>query len=251
MRTTPAISETGRPRPGFTLIEILAVLGIIGILATLAVSGMQASISARRRARARGEIQAMSMACENYRKVYGDYPCASTGTSPTTAAGSATFRKDFFDQLMGRKVLKASAITGGTAVALLSYNNAANLQGKARMKGFLSVGIVPSNDDLNFTDPLKCFEFLDPWGNPYGYRYRILNASTALTTAAPYSNWKSSEFLLVSPGANFYEKSPLAEEEYWPPAPATTSTNGVVLSTYFLDDANGRRADNLVNWQTN
>ena len=177
------------------------------------------------------------MACESYRKVYGDYPCATSGTSVTD---SATFRKDLFAQLTGSKVLSVSVSGGTPTVSLITYTAA----GKTRMKGFLSAGIVTSNDDVDST---KAYEFRDPWNNPYGYRYRALGTS--------YANWNSSDFLLVSAGARFFNTSTLAEDEYWSPTTTTNPTpmteSGVVPSTYFLDDEKGLRADNLVNWQTN
>jgi hypothetical protein len=96
-----------------------------------------------------------------------------------------------------------------------------------------------------------CREFVDAWGNPYDYRYRVL------TTQARFQEWKSPSFLVVSCSANFIEPAvegePPALAEYWDSAPAGGSTmirSGIVPTSYF-DEAGSNgpfRADNIVNW---
>jgi hypothetical protein len=113
-----------------------------------------------------------------------------------------------------------------------------------------------TNDDAQLTandwrgDNAACREFVDAWGNPYDYRYRVL-------TPARFGEWKSPNYLLVSCSVNFNESAvqgepPLAGE-YWDPAPSGGSTmerSGIVPPTYFDESgSNGPfRADNIVNW---
>ena len=96
-----------------------------------------------------------------------------------------------------------------------------------------------------------CREFVDAWGNPYDYRYRVL------TTQARFLEWKSPSFLVVSCSANFNEPAvegePPTLAEYWDSAPAGGSTmirSGIVPTSYFDESgSNGPfRADNIVNW---
>ena len=249
-------------RRGFTLIEILLVIAVIGILSTLMFSLFKAARNGNNKAKARGEIQGLGMACEVYRKTYGDYPCGSTSAK----TNGAQFRKDFFDQLVGRKrIYTANLSSGGNALQLLNYTDTKLPGGSNRkMKPFLSDGVVTSNDDksLGLDDWTKAYEFRDPWGNAYDYRYRVSPGDSTplqdLTTGAyntTYGAWKYPGFLVVSCGANFLEPTTEAtpnDIEYWDTG---MSTSGTITTTYFNDDTASppsfQRADNIVNWANN
>ena len=237
-------------RPGFTLIELLVVIGIIGLLSAITFGLFRAAASSRNKSKSRGEIQAVAMACQSYRKTYGDFPACATGTDDS-------FRRDLFDQLIGRRLIRNT--TPGGVPTLLNYDDASLPTGAAgrQMRSFLSVGEVTTNDDTKIgADDWKggnpaCRELVDAWGNPYDYRYRVL-------TAGKYADWKSPNFLFVCASANYVpaatEGDLLALGEYWDPA-ASGGTNmtrsGIVPTTYF-DESGGNagpfRADNLVNW---
>jgi hypothetical protein len=207
------------------------------------------------------------MACEVYRKTYGDYPCGSTSAK----TNGAQFRKDFFDQLVGRKrIYSVNLSSGGNALQLLNYTDTKLPGGSNRkMKPFLSNGVVTSNDDksLGLDDWLtssspKAYEFRDPWDNAYDYRYRVSPGDNTplqdLTTGAfntTYGAWKYPGFLIVSCGANYLEPTTVAtpnDIEYWDTG---MSTSGTITTTYFSDDTNSppsfQRADNIVNWTNN
>ncbi len=257
------MSPRSLARRGFTLIEILLVIAVIGILSTLMFSLFKAARNGNNKAKARGEIQGLSMACEVYRKTYGDYPCGSTAAK----TNGAQFRKDFFDQMTGRKrIYSVNLSYGGNAVQLLNYTDAKLPGGSNRkMKPFLSDGVVTSNDDksLGLVDWTKAYEFRDPWGNAYDYRYRVLPGDTTpiqnLTTGAyetTYGTWKYPGFLLVSCGANYVEPTTEGvpdDVEYWDGTDMPKS--GTITTTYFNDDTNSppsfQRADNIVNWSNN
>jgi prepilin-type N-terminal cleavage/methylation domain-containing protein len=250
-------------RRGFTLIEILLVIAVIGILSTLMFSLFKAARNGNNKAKARGEIQGLSMACEVYRKTYSDYPCGST----VAKTNGAQFRKDFFDQMTGRKrIYSVNLSSGGNAVQLLNYTDTKLPGGSNRkMKPFLSDGVVTSNDDksLGLVDWTKAYEFRDPWGNAYDYRYRVLPGDSTpiqnLTTGAyetTYGAWKYPGFLLISCGANYVEPTTEGtpdDVEYWDGTDMPKS--GIITTTYFNDDTNSppsyQRADNVVNWSNN
>jgi prepilin-type N-terminal cleavage/methylation domain-containing protein len=244
-------------RRGFTLIEILLVIAVIGILSTLMFSLFKAARNGNNKAKARGEIQGLSMACEVYRKTYGDYPCGSTAAKTS----GTLFRKDFFDQLVGNKrIYSVNLSSGGNAVQLLSYTDTKLPGGSNRkMKPFLSDGVVTSNKDKLLGQE----EFRDPWGNAYEYRYRVLPGDSTpiqdLSTGAynsTYGAWKYPGFLIVSCGANYTETTNPGtpdDVDYWDGTDMPKS--GTITPTYFNDDTGNppafQRADNIVNWANN
>lgn len=242
------MSRPSARRAGFTLVELLVVIAVIAILATISFGLFKAANDGRNKSKSKGEIQAIAMACQNYRRSYGDFPCCATGTDER-------YRRDLLDQLLGRRLIRV--ITPGQTPSLLAFDDA-SLPGSAnrRMRGFVSQGDISTNDDTQMAandwrgNNAACREFVDAWGNPYDYRYRVL-------TPGRYAEWKSPNFLAVSCSVNFVSPStegmPPDMLEYWDSAPSGGSTmmrSGIVPSTYF-DEAGSTgpfRADNIVNW---
>ena len=238
-------------RSGFTLIELLVVIGIIGLLSAITFGLFRSANSSRNKSKSRGDIQAIAMACQSYRKMYGDFPCSPTGTDER-------FRRDLLDQLIGRRLIRTT--TPGGLPTLLNYDDASLPTGSAgrQKRSFLNLGEVNTNDnsklgaeDWKGGNPASR-EFVDAWGNPYDYRYRVL------TTVTKYAEWKSPNFLFVCASAKYIdaptEGDILALGEYWDPAAAGGTTmlrSGIVPATYFDEDGSTTgpfRADNLVNW---
>jgi prepilin-type N-terminal cleavage/methylation domain-containing protein len=208
-------------RSGFTLIELLVVIGIIGLLSAITFGLFRAANSSRNKSKSRGDIQAIAMACQSYRKIYGDFPCRSaTGTDDS-------YRRDLLDQLIGRRLIRTT--TPGGLPTLLNYDDTSLPTGSAgrQKRSFLNLGEVNTNDNSKLgADDWKggnpaCREFVDAWGNPYDYRYRVL-------TAGKYLDWKSPNFLFVCASANYVdapsEGEILALGEYWDPAATRTGT---------------------------
>ena len=91
------MSRPSARRAGFTLVELLVVIAVIGILATITFGLFKAANIGRNKSKSKGEIQAISMAAQSYRKAYGEFPCCATGTDDR-------FRRDLLDQLLGRRL---------------------------------------------------------------------------------------------------------------------------------------------------
>ena len=240
-------------RSGFTLIELLVVIAVISLLTAITFGLFRAANTSRNKSKSLGGIQAIAMACQSFRKTYGDFPCSPTGTDER-------FRRDLLDQLIGRRVLRFT--TPGLPPTLLNFDDG-SLPGdptKRQMRSFLTFQEINTNDDTKIGDlndwrggaTAACREFVDAWGNPYDYRYRVL-------TVTKYPEWKSPNFLFVCASANYVEAPTegdiLSLGEYWDDKTITGGTtmlrSGIVPATYF--DENGGtagpfRADNLVNW---
>lgn len=242
------MSRPSARRSGFTLVELLVVILVIGILATITFGLFKAANTGRNKSKSKGEIQAISMAAQSYRKAYGDFPGCATGTDDR-------FRRDLLDQLLGRRLIRFT--TPGNPPALLAFDDATLPGANRQMRSFLSMDDVTTNDNSQISandwrgGNAACREFVDAWGNPYDYRYRVF------TSTARFQEWKSPNFLVVSCSANFVDAAVQGDApalaEYWDPAPAGGSTmtrSGIIPASYF-DEAGATgpyRADNIVNW---
>ena len=262
-----------RRRAGFTLVELLMVIAIIMILASATFGLYRGVANTRMKARARGEVQRIIIACESFKKTYGDYPCLRNGTPVNPIAHNDQHRVDLFEQLSGRLVLFIRQLpppptsTGGFAVELWPYNKVPYLQNndKRTQKPFLSfddipITVVDTAEDAkpsDFSDTTKRLELRDPWGNPYEYRYRALNAVGSSVQNATgnyqYAVWLSTNFILVSCGANFAQPNREGDQpafaEYFDSGSSQMVRTGIIPPTYFDDgDPSPRRSDNIVNW---
>ena len=80
----------GNRHNGFTLIELVLVVGIIAVLGALVLSTVGYIRKKGAGARAEAEISAMAAACENYKADYGVYPKDPTAGTATDTLDAKT-----------------------------------------------------------------------------------------------------------------------------------------------------------------
>ena len=157
---------------GFTLVELLVVLAIVSVLAGLLFSVSDGIFDRGNRNRAISELKAISVALEAYRSKFGDYPDVLTA-------------RELFDALDGKL-----GPTGNTLTPAYSP--------------FLEAGNFSLGSE-------EAPELLDPWDQPYAYRYLEAVDGSRLTS-----------FILFSAGADG-EASPdgrgsdsINDDNLWP-----------------------------------
>lgn len=149
MRTSELLRvRKGRlTRSGFTLVELLTVVGIIVILAGLILGTAGYVQKKGARARAETEIAAMEAALENYKADNGAYPESTLGISTNTNPGDT-----------GAKILY---------FALSGDPNATHPEGETH-SGTPRTYMEFNPNMLKKTGTTVDY-VQDPWGNPYGY----------------------------------------------------------------------------------
>ena len=91
-RTPPPPSRPGAA--GFTLIEVLVVIGVIAVLATLVAPSVFQHVGAAKDVTARSQIEMLGAALDAYRLDNGRYPTTEQGLAALWTAPSSAPRPD-------------------------------------------------------------------------------------------------------------------------------------------------------------
>lgn len=145
-------------RRGFTLVELLTVIGIIAVLAGILIPTVNVAIRKAKVAKTRGDVESIALASKLYYDEYGRWPAfESKGTILSSWPGQ--FRE--FNDL--RRATNVNAYICRILTGLDKDNNPKGIEflvvkAESRME-ISSLTGVPSSEDLWF--------FADPWGRPY------------------------------------------------------------------------------------
>ncbi|MEO6002190.1 MAG: type II secretion system protein GspG [Opitutus sp.] len=125
---------------GFTLLELILVLGVITTLSTVLLGAGRWAQESGKNARAQAELATIVSGLESYRRMFGDYP--QTDDSAT-----------LLQSLIGRRGPAGAATATGEFVQRERLTTAAE------------------RDPL--TDPRA--QWIDPWDHPYAYAYKSMS----------------------------------------------------------------------------
>lgn len=181
---------------GFTLIELVVVVGIIIVLSGLVLSTVGYARKKGARARAETEIAAMSAACENYKADYGTYV---RGPAAAMTVGNTTIPVNATDVLNARTNGNPNSPSFGVAslylYTQLSGDSAGNQQPTSKSY-FTFKPQMLSMDTNGLVTAIK-----DPFGNSYGYS--TIQAGTQDTTRGynPTFDLWSTAGLTADPGS--------------------------------------------------
>ena len=88
-------------RCGFTLVELLVVVGVVGLLASLVLCAAQSARGAARWAQCLNRLRQMALACHNYEAEHGAFPSTRDGSYYGSASSSLSphvFLMPYLDQ---------------------------------------------------------------------------------------------------------------------------------------------------------
>ncbi len=169
----------------FSLPEVLVILAVLGVLMGTGTGVLSVVQTRSHRLRAEAELRLIRQGLEAFRSDFGDYPltgdCATLNASAGPFAGTAEVK--VFNALTGRIDARLRPLPGGGK----RYLNP---------QGFSVVVSDEAPDPASPDDVLNAL--LDPWGNPYIYRYR----------SSPTAVWRSSTCLVYSLGPDGRESAP-------------------------------------------
>ncbi len=148
-RLTPGNSSTG-----FTLLELLAVLGILAVLAGLVLGIGRRAGEASRVARTKVELAVLAAALEDYRRVCGDYPQTNDAAQ-------------LLQSLIGRRGPRNAVIA---------------IHALIEVARFTTAEAADPSVDLSTV-------LVDPWARAYRYTYKVqspwANSSYVLYSIGP------------------------------------------------------------------
>ncbi|MEZ6183861.1 MAG: prepilin-type N-terminal cleavage/methylation domain-containing protein [Planctomycetota bacterium] len=141
-----------RSSRGFTLVELLVVIGVIAILVGIAVPALSGVRTNAQRANTKNLITELSLAIENYQLDFGDYP----PSTPKRAGIRGNGENDGIETLLRCLTTQAK--------------NGPYYEAKDERLGNTDVDFLARGNPTQSTiAALELFELVDDWGNPLVY----------------------------------------------------------------------------------
>lgn len=216
------IAKIPASRRAFTLVEILVVVSLLVALAAITFSLAGPVRNTIMTTKAKSQIQKISLALNEFKNHYGDYPMSDGGDNEEEWA------ELLIDAMRGDRIL----IRRNGKISMANYDDG---RPNAQPVPFLALGEFTLDDE---NDPANAKQILDPWENLYQYRYNRISGGK------PGQNWDAPTFLLISAGPEYNE--PPDTSDYFTGDMEQTGLFETDASEpdYYYEDV---RADNLVN----
>ncbi len=157
LHNPPHLYSLSKRQQGFTLIELLMVIAVILILAGITFGISRGVQNAQARTKVKAELATISLAIEQFKSRYGDYPWHSADEVDTN--------KTLLFALTGRLVLgdpDPGDSTNEIKALIIDTQNQIDANPKFLDDTKLSTSSI-NGETTNL---------LDPWGNPYIYWYK-------------------------------------------------------------------------------
>lgn len=141
---------------GFTLVEVIVVIGVIAILAAILTPYITKYIDDSRVAKAKNEVQVIGAAVTNFYKDTGRWPNATNATNAPTVNYSGVYS--------GTTAPAAAffgAATGWAAAGAANWNPLDQHLIRSNIHAYRTTG------DQRWNGPYATELPLDPWGRPY------------------------------------------------------------------------------------
>lgn len=209
-------------RSGFTLVEILVVICVIAVLAAVTVGLLGPVENSIRTSNAKTQCHKIALALDNFKNTYGEYPMLDE------KGDAEAWSELLVDALRGDKIL----VRRKAQVQLVEFDDG---RPKAEKLPFIDLTEFVLEDE----SPEDATKLLDPWENPWQYRYKIISGGK------PSKDWHGPTYLLISAGAE-YSDSVDDEDSFV----GTMEEDGVPCldinedDYYFAEE----RADNITNF---
>ena len=144
--------DTRLTQAGFTLVELLVVVGIIGLLVGLISVAVPKAIESGMKAKTKGELTAVIAALKAYKQEYGQWPTASGDRSKDEWFGPGNFGNLENGKTLMRILSGANIIVSGVG------------QNPKSVTFFEGAKVSSGRRDTSGG------ELLDPWGTQYGFK---------------------------------------------------------------------------------
>ena len=171
---------------GFTLMELMAVLVIIGILFGIIFTGASYLFSAQEEKKAKAELEAISLALEDFKSEFGDFPITEDSGSEDECA------KVLFMTLSGWMDIDGSEIPGEERGRSFLPSDSFTLGKKEGQS--IEIYSLTTEEILGNSGVNKEIFMIDPWGNPYVYEYPRLDGHSGFLLFSRGPDGRSSEF---------------------------------------------------------